>query len=258
VRSFSGDIIFLSDVHLGGYDAKTNEQIERDLLTLLNYVEKNGQIILVGDLFDYWMEYRGKWPKYGESVLKAFESINKKSPTIYITGNHDNWTGERILDAGFDVEHEYREVEIDGKRVFLLHGDGLTDERFKFERPGLNRVIRNRQFLDIYQTIFPPKVGVEIMRKFSSFSKWRDTGVQNSTKRIDRFVKTLLKEPEIDVVVCGHYHVHRFINDEDGLYINLGTFYRHRTVGRHTKGMFELVTWDGNGNRFTTFEVINK
>ena len=251
-----GDILFISDVHLEGYTTDINKSIEQDLISLVEYAtEYQLQIIIVGDLFDYWMEYRGKYPSFAENVLRAFQKQNEFIPTLYITGNHDNWTGPKLVETGFDLENEFRTIELEGKKCMLLHGDGLKDKSMNLPRPKLDRLIRSRFFLFFYQLFFPPKVGLSIMSWFSKRSKKRDKGQENNSKRMDRWALQKLENPEIDVLICGHFHVHRFISNTNGLYINLGTFYKHRTVGLYTKSTFQLVTWNAHEKAFICFEL---
>jgi len=254
IKPTPGDIIFLSDVHLGGYSPEKNSAIESDLISMVRFcIEQKLRLIILGDLFDYWMEYRGHWPEYGELVLREFEHLTKLEPILYITGNHDNWTGPRLEKAGFDIEHEYRILTIGNNKVMLLHGDGLKDAALKLPRPRFHRILRNPYFLSVYQFVFPPKLGISIMHAFSKRSKERDTDELNSTKSIDRWALAQLNHTDLDVIICGHFHVHRFIKNEDGLYINLGTFHSHRTVGLYTKNTFQLVRWNGEEMKFQAF-----
>lgn len=246
-----GDLVFLSDVHLGGFDDATNTTIESDVVSLIDFCRKSSlKLFILGDLFDYWMEYRGYAPPIGKKTLAAFEKYNEAQKTLYITGNHDNWTGPRIENAGFDVEHEYRILDIGNAKVMLLHGDGLKDASYSLERPLLNRTLRNKWFLNMYQTLLPPAAGIWLMRRFSGFSKKKSKGDKNCSLTMQRWALEQLKKPNLDVIICGHFHKSRFIKNSDGLYINLGNFYKHRTVGIYTKKSFSLVTWDGENRTF--------
>jgi UDP-2,3-diacylglucosamine pyrophosphatase LpxH len=253
-----GDLVFISDVHLGGFSSSVNSGIESDLISFIDFCRKSKlQIIILGDLFDYWMEYRGYSPPYGEKVLKAFESYNQGHKTLYITGNHDNWTGSRLERAGFEIEHEYRYLKLGKTNVLLLHGDGLNDESFSLKRPFLNRFLRNKWFLSAYQSMIPPKLGVELMRRFSGISKKRSHPQKNCSEKMQRWALEQLKQSNSDVIICGHFHQHRFIKNTDGLYINLGNFYKHRMVAIYTKESFSLVTWDAEKQQFVPLKAIN-
>lgn len=251
-----GDVLFISDVHLEGYTPEINQSIEHDLIALVQYATENQlKIIVLGDLFDYWMEYRGRYPTFADAVLDAFKSQNKWYKTLFITGNHDNWTGPKLIVTGFDIENESRVIELGGKKCLLLHGDGLNDPRMNLTRPKLDRIIRSGFFLFFYQLIFPPKIGLSIMSWFSKRSKKRENDELKTSKRIDAWAMEQLKKSDMDVIICGHYHVHKFISNNNGLYINLGTFFKHRTVGIYTKGSFQLVTWNAHEKNFSRLEI---
>lgn len=140
--------LFISDVHLGAFSATTNQQIEGDLIALIEHCkEERIEINILGDLFDYWMEYpeKGFVPDLGKKVLDAFEEYNNTvSPALFITGNHDNWTFGHFKERGFDLESNFRLKEIDGKRLLLLHGDGVAAAKIDF--PG-------QRFINCYETI---------------------------------------------------------------------------------------------------------
>jgi len=248
-----GDHIFISDVHLGGFDEETNREVEERLLEFLDFVHEQGfRLSVLGDLFDYWMEYRGEWPQYGEQVLKAFEKINEQWPVLYITGNHDNWVGPRIAGAGFDLEHEFRKLRIGEKNVLMLHGDGLKDPQMHMPRARFHRLLRNPYFVSMYQRIFPPKMGIRIMRQFSHKSKLRDSvsSQGKNQSRIDAWAEDSLKRGLADVVICGHHHHPVYKKTDDGLYINLGNFCRDSTMALHTRSGFSLVRWQAETKQF--------
>ncbi len=247
------DRIFISDVHLGGFEPQENKRIEERLLGFLKVVKEHDfQLTLLGDLFDYWMEYRGEWPRYGERVLEALEEINKQKQVLYITGNHDNWTGPRIERAGFDLEQEYRMVKIGEQHVLMLHGDGLKDTSFSLPRARFHRLLRNPYFLSLYQGLLPPRPGIELMRQFSRKAKLRDdfTDTHATGNKLDIWAEKTLERGIADVVMCGHHHKPVFRRTGHGLYINLGNFYHDSTMAVYTSKGFRLVKWIMASNRF--------
>ncbi|MCH8557856.1 MAG: UDP-2,3-diacylglucosamine diphosphatase [Balneolia bacterium] len=252
-----GDVIFVSDVHLGGFSPDINASIESRLLSLIDEtIEKKCSMMVVGDLFDYWMEYRGRWPDYADVVLKRFEKLNKQSKTVFITGNHDNWTGPRLEQAGFDIEHELRTITLGGKKVMMAHGDGLSSSEFGFPRPLFHRFLRNPYFLKVYQAVFPPATGISLMRSFSRGSRSRDSveKLQRETKHIDSWAERMLEAGKADVMICGHHHKPVFNRTEFGLYINLGNFCHDSTLAVYTTNGFELVRWQADTRQFLTYK----
>ncbi|MDZ7773306.1 MAG: UDP-2,3-diacylglucosamine diphosphatase [Balneolaceae bacterium] len=245
----SEGILFLSDAHLGGFDETRNRRIEASLIRLIDYCEaRRYRICVLGDLFDYWMEYadRGWAPDLGGELLERFRAFNDPArPTLYITGNHDCWTGPRLPACGFDVEHRWREQVLGGKKVLLMHGDGLPDPEHpeRMERPPLHRLLRNKNFVKGYQKILPPGTGTRLMRLFSRLTRSFE-GAKHETRVLDGWAERFLQATDFDLVICGHDHNPRMRAFDFGTFLNLGTFYRHRSLCLYNKEDFSLVVWN--------------
>ncbi|AXJ01528.1 UDP-2,3-diacylglucosamine hydrolase [Cyclonatronum proteinivorum] len=256
VTPCAGDYVFVSDVHLGGFEVAENERIERNMLELLRHVEENKlRLVIAGDLFDYWMDYRNQWPRIFDRVLEAFQGFHERTQTstLFITGNHDNWTGPKLPEIGFELEHEYRILEIEQRKVLVMHGDGLSDPDMKLPRPAFHRFLRNPYFIKLYQFFFPPAAGIELMRQFSKKSKLRDYMLRpdNKPRMLDVWATEFLKaDNKADVLLCGHHHnaIHLKVGTRE--YLNLGNFGFGETLALHTKEGFALVKWDCANRRF--------
>jgi len=235
--------IFVSDVHLGAFDTHMNQKLENDMVALIDYCEENSiHITILGDLFDYWMEYPGFHPDLGERMLKRFSEYNQSvKSTLFITGNHDNWTTGFFKEIGFDVEPEFRIVELEGKKVFLLHGDGLQNHEYKLPRPFLHRFIRHPLFIKFYQLCLPPSYGIHMMKSFSEISRKRENF---DIKRLNNWARQTLSAFPFDYIISGHDHFQRNETFPGGSYINCGPFYEERNVVFYTNQEFHLVTWN--------------
>ncbi|MDX1642152.1 MAG: UDP-2,3-diacylglucosamine diphosphatase [Balneolaceae bacterium] len=245
--------IFLSDVHLGGFSSKKNKRLENELIRLVDYCESNKiQIHILGDLFDYWMEFPNYIPELGRAILDRFEKYNSamSNETIYLTGNHDYWTVSHFEERGFKVEHEFVEMELDQKKVFLCHGDGLKEKKFQLPRPLLHRFIRNPKFITFYKTVLTGKVGVGFMKNFSAFTRDEE---DTDTERLNNWAKYMLKTFPYDVIISGHDHIPRKETFPGGSYLNSGSFHKHRSLIKYTKGVFKLVNWSEDSDGFTAF-----
>jgi len=119
--------LFLSDVHLGALSEKTERSVRHDLAELIRFCSKQEIMIHIhGDLFDYWMEYPNWKPEIGKDILKCFSDYMDKHGAInYVTGNHDNWTNGYFEKLGFNISHDFFDLSLGSKRIFLHHGDGL-------------------------------------------------------------------------------------------------------------------------------------
>ena len=249
-------ILFISDAHIGAFSDEKNAQIEHDLIQLIDYAEKeNYQIAILGDLFDYWIEYPSYRPALGERLLNRFAVFNQQSSgCIYITGNHDNWTLGHFVRLGFDVEPEYRLLHAGKKTALLLHGDAIGDNLQQLKRPPFHRLIRSAAFMKIYRSMLPPQTGIKVMKYFSRASRFFSFK-KSEPDVLNRWSKKILKNEDINIILCGHDHQPRTLNFSYGTYINLGTFHLHRSLVEYNNGNFSLVKWNKESKTFSPLKL---
>ncbi|MFN1834061.1 UDP-2,3-diacylglucosamine diphosphatase [Balneola sp. MJW-20] len=249
--------VFLSDVHIGAFSPKQNHEIEADLIRLIDHCRLEGyRLYVLGDLFDYWMEYpeKGFVPELGKNVLDAFEAYNKMmDPALFITGNHDNWTYGHFEDRGFDTESNFRLTDIENKRFLLMHGDGVEPEGLDFPRAAFHQFLRSEYFVRIYQKILPPKAGLATMKWFSSVTRKRN---YMNPDPLNRQAEKIFNRKKIDFIMTGHDHIPRVETFSGGIYINLGTFFKHRSVAIFEQGDINLQVWHSESNKFLPFDII--
>lgn len=246
--------LFLSDVHLGAFSAEQNQALETELVELISYCSENQILVnVLGDLFDYWMEYpkQSFVPSLGVDVLDAFEEHHELLGTsLYITGNHDHWTFGHFKKRGFDVEHSFRLIELDGKRILLAHGDGMLNSDYNLKLPLLNKILKNKSFIKLFQILTTPATGLHIMKWFSGLSKHKTPA---SADRLNTWASRCLTNNEIDIIIAGDDHIPRLETLSYGTYINTGTFFNHRTVGLYKNNEYSLVTWNATQRSFSTY-----
>ena len=249
-------LLFISDAHLGGFSKAENDRIETSLIRLLDYCEQAGyRICILGDLFDYWMEYPTSVPPLGSRILTRFRSYNKHAGnTLFITGNHDNWTRGYFEELGFDIENDFRILSLNSRQVLLLHGDGLIDSDSNIMRPRLHRFLRNTNFVRFYQKVFSPRTGLTIMKYFSRLNRYFER-YRSDKEKLNKWAKEKLKQSQADVIICGHDHFPRFHDFDFGTFINLGTFYKHKTLAAYNKGEFSLVVWSDTTGELQPFHA---
>lgn len=247
------DHIFLSDVHLGAFSDEQNQTLESELISLIYYcLENQIQIHVLGDLFDYWMEYPTYLPKIGQPLLRAFKNYNHQfSPSTYILGNHDNWTRGYFSKLGFEVKPDYHEITLDENQLFLHHGDGLTQKEFQLQRPLFHKMLRSNWFTNLYQFILPAEAGIDLMKRFSEMSR---ESFDLRPEILNQWSELFLKNFNFDVVIFGHDHIPRIETFSDGTYINPGAFFAHQTVIYYTNRAFNIVRWNSNENQFIPFK----
>lgn len=256
--TLSAPLLFISDAHLGGFSDTENARIESELIQLINYCQRHDiRIAVLGDLFDYWMEFPDYVPSLGRQLLNRFEEYNQAlGPSLYITGNHDNWTRGHLSDRGFRVVSEYVKITLEGKKILLLHGDGLADASFGLPRPFLHRLLRRSNFIKLYQRVLSPRAGLQLMKLFSKFNRWISSHEDNRAV-LSGWARQQLQQSELDFVISGHDHIPRRKHFPFGSYINLGTFYEHRTMAFCNKNSVDLVFWETGTQSLQPFDPIN-
>lgn len=249
-------ILFISDAHLGGFSQEENERIESEFIQLLNYCQRNDiRLAILGDLFDYWMEYPNFVPEVGQRLLDRFEDFNNAlGPTLFITGNHDNWTLDHLTKRGFYVDHEYYIFAVNGDTIMTLHGDGLTDYSYNLERPLMHQILRNKYFIKLYRSLLPPQQGIRLMKYFSRLTRRFDEGPQKAQK-LNEWANQQLENSETDIILCGHDHIPRRKQFAFGTYINLGTFCHHRTMAYYNNDGISLVCWEPDMQSLNQFDT---
>lgn len=249
--------LFISDVHLGAFDQASEQIIESDLIDLIQYaIDKNARLYILGDLFDYWMEFPNSdfVPKIGKKTLDKFEEYNKcVEPCLYITGNHDNWTLGHFESLGFEVESEFKVLNVFEKNIFLMHGDGKYKNSKKLTRPILHKILRDKIFIKLYHGLLPKNMALTLMKVFSNSTRKLD---RRDSKPLNNNAEFILKQKNVDIVMTGHDHIPRLETFNSGLYINLGTFFHHRTLVRGINGVLSLVQWDAQNQQFTAFKTL--
>lgn len=248
--------LFLSDVHLGAFSDQQNDRLESELIDLVRFSIKDKiQLHILGDLFDYWMEFGTEVPKIGMRLLHHLSDYNHSfSPATYITGNHDNWTQGYFKKLGFDVLKDYKSIDIDSLKVFLHHGDGLSDSKLGLKRPFYHRVLRHPFFTRTYQSIYGAESGIDLMKHFSNYSR---NNPDQDPERLNKWSQQFLKESDYDYVICGHDHLPRVETFSFGTYINLGTFFEEKTVALYTNKRIELVRWNADERRLDNINSLH-
>ena len=234
-------VFFFSDAHLGS-DDPAGEKIKLEkLFAFLEMVEKTGQkLYILGDLFDFWFEYKTAIPKQHLSVVCKLATLTEKGiPIHYITGNHDFWLGDFLSrEVGITIHRDKVETTEDGQRLFLIHGDGLSPADWKY-RVFVRAPLRNRLAIRLYRLI-PPDWGIPLARTVSSHSRSLTSGREAGfLKDYEVYAAEKLSEG-YDAVIIGHVHQPAFMPFANGIYLNTGDFYRHFTYGKLSDGKLSL------------------
>jgi UDP-2,3-diacylglucosamine hydrolase len=233
---------FFSDAHLGIGTKEEDREKERVLIRFLDTVERDGEhLFIVGDLFDYWFEYRTVVPKgYFRLFSKLADLSEAGIKVMYLAGNHDFWLRTYFRDElGMEVYPDPIERVILGKRFYIHHGDGLlkTDTGYRI----LKRVLRNKINIFLFSLVHPDLAG-RIARWSSQKSR------QHTSKRsfeggdMVEFAEGKIGEG-FDFVVMGHHHVPCVRNIGSGVYVNLGDWITEQTYAVFDGKRMSLKKW---------------
>lgn len=236
--------IFLSDAHLGAGDPRESQKREELLVRFLREKLSPGdRLFIVGDLFDFWFEYRTVIPKNHILMLSCLKELTSNGVKIdYIAGNHDFWVGnffKKELGLSFHPEPLYE--TIDDKNFLIIHGDGLKkkDKGYRF----LKMVFRSRLNIFLYRWIHPD-IGIPFAKLCSGSSrKYSELKEFPGYAEYIKFSEKKFEEG-IDFIVMGHTHepfIQRF-----GIvkaYLNTGNWYDDFSYIRFYNGEITLETY---------------
>ena len=243
-------IYFLSDFHLGAPDYASSLTREKKIVQFLNEIKKDAAVIFIlGDLFDFWFEYKKVVPKgYVRILGKLAELTDNGIPIHFFVGNHDMWmNGYFEKELNIDVFHEPEEFEFNGKKFLIGHGDGLGpgDHRYKM----MKKVFRNKFSQSLFGMLHP-STGIGLADYFSKKSR-AATGKEDEQflgeekEWLIVFAKEKLREEQIDFFIFGHRHlpiVYK-LNDRS-VYINLGDWIKYNSYAVFEDGMVNLKYYE--------------
>ena len=208
------NIYFISDAHLGSLAIQHKRMQERRLVRFLDSIkEKAEAIYLLGDMFDFWYEYRYVVPKgYTRFLGKISELTDMGVEMHYFTGNHDIWAYDYLQrECGVILHKQPVTTELYGKVFFLAHGDGLgdRDQKFKFIRAIFHNATCQRLFSALH-----PRWGMWLGLNWAMHSRLkRPDGEEppymgEEREPLVRFTKRYMQyHPNVDYYIYGHRHI---------------------------------------------------
>ena len=238
-------IYFISDIHLMLKRTKSEAKREEILFSFFDHVRKTGGTLIInGDLFDFYFEYKYVIPKvyshFYYQILKLRESGVK---VHYVLGNHDYWVMDFINDTLFDeVYDDDVKIKIGGKTFYITHGDGFLswDKSYR----ALKRLIRSRLFIWFYRSLHP-SIGY-------SFANWVSKKGEHYAHS-DDYNKKILNEMRIqakpyldngcDYFISGHYHQAKELDMKNGKLLILGDWLNFFSYAKFDGNDLKLCFW---------------
>ena len=246
----SKKVYFLSDFHLGAPNAVESRKREDRLVRFLQDARKDaGVIFIVGDIFDFWFEYKTVVPKGFVRILGTLAQMADEGIQLHIfTGNHDLWMQDYLSkELNAKLYFEPQQFTIQNKQFLIGHGDGLGPGDNGYKR--LKKIFTN----PICQWLFRwlhPDAGIQLANYFSRKSRAKTGNADELFLGEDKewlilYTKEQAKTRAIDFFIFGHRHYAMdFKINEKSRYINLGDWIRLNTYAVFDGNELQLLTWE--------------
>jgi UDP-2,3-diacylglucosamine hydrolase len=205
-------VYFLSDAHLGSRLVKNPREHEMKLVNWLDVVKKDATAIyLLGDIFDFWFEYKTVVPKgFVRFLGKLAELVDSGIEIHFFIGNHDIWTfGYLEKEVGLIVHKEPFTIKLGSKNFYMAHGDGLSvdDHGFKIIRSVFHSNWAQKLF-----RLLPAQIGQEFGYNWSKRNRLNILHIENKYLGEDKefivvFAKKYAENHDVDFMIFGHRHI---------------------------------------------------
>lgn len=245
-------IYFVSDIHLGAPALDNNLEREKLFVQWLDEIKKDAaELYLMGDIFDYWYEYRKVVPRgFTRTLGKIAEITDSGIPVHFFTGNHDVWVFDYLpKELGVQVHYQEMRVTLNGKKFFLAHGDGLDpyDKGYHLLKKIFTSKVLQWAFSRLHPN-FSMALGHAWSKK-SRVSKGISVPFHGEEKEgLYLFAKSVLEREEVDYFIFGHRHLLLDLPlGKNSHYVNLGDWIVHYSYGVFDGEKFELKKYKGPG-----------
>lgn len=207
----AGKIFFASDFHLGLKAGTDPAEREKKVVSWLkSVVPEAREIFLIGDIFDFWWEYKLVVPRGFTRFLGTVSEITDSGIPVHIfTGNHDMWVKNYLPDeCGVIIHTSPYTRTFDGKKFYIAHGEGLGSNNTGYKI--LLSIFRNKPLRVLYSMLHP-SIGVGIGHAWSLHSRL-GKGISmdfrgEEKEDLIRYSKSILEKENIDYFIFGHRHL---------------------------------------------------
>ena len=249
--------VFISDVHLGSelQESERSVRLRRFLSTLRG--DDVSDLYVLGDLFDFWFEYRAVIFFASFPVLRALAELSDRGVRLhYIVGNHDYWAGAFLENAiGFTVYKGPVTLEMDGITVYLCHGDGLNRRDYGYRI--FKIVAQSKPAIALFRAIHPDlalRLGGMVSGLSRQLVNAETPGRLREAEAVRQYALKTLRNDNVDIFFAGHSHIpvdERIeVNGRVKRYMNVGDWLTHFTYAELSRGQLALKRFTDEGQSF--------
>ncbi len=224
---------FVSDIHLG----IDNKKREERFLSFLSTMKEGDSLFIIGDLFDYFLEYHSVIPKNCLKVLIKLTQLEERGVKIYfLSGNHDYGISKLLKrEFNFIIGEKYFDKIIENKRVYISHGD-FIDNSFLTR---MSKFMTKNPINQFLYSFIHPDIGLPFSHFFISFVRKKGEN-SNLKDAFYKFAEEKILKENYDIVILGHLHIPVLIKIGKGYYLNTGDWINNYTYGIIEKDLIEL------------------
>lgn len=227
---------FASDIHLGLDAGNGTRSRERLFVGWLDKVSADAKaIFIVGDMFDFWYEYRHVAPKGFTRLLGKLSELTDKGVEIhFFPGNHDMWAYDYLdVECGVKVHHYSANLSLYGKKLYITHGDDVVSKQGAFLTKMMNAIFRSRTARWLFSNLVHPDLAMAIGYTWSSGSR-KSKSVSHKflaeEEPMVRFARRYSASHDIDYFIFGHNHCAEiYPMDDMAKAVFLGEWIEHPT-----------------------------
>lgn len=237
-------VFFISDIHIGaGTKIEEKEKFDR-LTSFFNYINQPGnQLYIVGDLFDFWFEYKHVvCNQYFQTLFRIHQLIENNVKVHFLPGNHDSWTRNFFSEQVKIIMHpEILTSEIQSKKVFIFHGDGISNKDTGYRM--LKRIFRNPINISLYRLLHPD-LGIPIAKLMAMGSRKHTSGKKFNDQK--DYINFAVEKFNLgfDYVIVGHSHKPVYKKFGNHVLLNLGDWIHNFSYGKLEGGNLMLNYWN--------------
>ena len=240
-------LFFISDAHLGADVADLEKTKSARLHAFWDHVgSRRGRLVVVGDLFDFWFEFRHAVPSVHLDQLEALRRLVREGCEVhYVAGNHDFWAGRYLREEiGVQFHAEECTLQAGGARAVFRHGDGWLPQERAYRL--MRAILRNPVSIRVFQML-SPDLGFPLARRVSSLGKERHLLTERALTDNARVARKRLSEGA-DILVTAHLHEPLHFVWPEGQWLVAGDWMRHFSFGEISSDGPALYLWSDHGH----------